>query len=471
MRRAQSVSIVVVVSLLLTGCGVTRARYARPPVDVPATYAHADEDAKASLDSWWQGFGDPQLDGLVTKALKRNNDLAWAALNVRAAHLQAHLAVINPSIAAGYAYDYTKPLKGSGPATQFHSFTASVSYEIDLWDELGAIKDVARWEARATEEDRQSAALALIGTTISLYYQLANLNQRIAFGEQSINYAEKTLQLAEVLKIAGGATQLEIAESERSLESQKANQLELIQLRTELRNALTVLLNGTRWPESAERGAVPDDPPPAVATGIPASLLQRRPDLRAAELRLRGSLAQADAARLSFYPAITLTGSVGTASTELAQIVQNPLGALAASLTLPFIQFNQAKFTTDLARVQYDQAAVNFRKTLLQAFTDVDNALAARIQLAQEGAELERSLGSAKTAERLYEVRYRAGAVALRPWLDAQETRRQAELTLSSNRLARLQNFATLCQALGGAPVIDDAVEVSTISSRKPHIP
>lgn len=440
-------------SLSLIGCGLMRTHYTRPKVPVPATYAHADENAKASLDRWWDSFNDSTLNALVAEALNRSNDLSLAALNVRAAQLQTHLAVINPTVAAGYTYDFSTPLKRSvppTPATKFHSLTASASYEIDLWDQLGALMDVARWEARATEEDRQSAALSLIGTTVNLYYQLADLNHRLALGDQSIAYTTRTLELVQVLKTAGGATQLETAGAEQSLAGQRATQANLIEQRVELRNALTVLLNGTPWPVSEERTAVPDDPPPPVAADLPATLLSRRPDLRAAEMRLRETLSQTDATRLSFYPNLSLTGSLGTASTGLSELVSNPLGSLGTTLFAPFIQINQAKFATALARTQYEKAVVSFRKTLLQALADVDNALSARTQLAEEGTQLERSLDSAKTAERLTEIRYRAGAVSLRSWLDAQESRRQAELSVAANRLARLQNYATLCQALGG---------------------
>src|SRR5262249_9309728 len=156
--------------------------------------------------------------------------------------------------------------------------------------------------------------------------------------------------------------------------------------------------------------------------------------------------ARADATRLSFYPAITLTGSVGTASTELAQVVQNPVGTLAATLTLPFVQINQARFAIGIARTQYEQAVIVFRKTLLQALYEVDDALSARAQLAEQGAQIEHALEAAKTVEHLYEVRYQAGAVALRFWLDAQESRRQAEVAVVNNRLARIQNYVALCK-------------------------
>jgi NodT family efflux transporter outer membrane factor (OMF) lipoprotein len=437
-------------SVLVSGCNLMRTHYTRLEVPVPSTYAHADKAARGSLDHWWESFGDVNLNVLVQQALQVNNDLALAALNVHAAQLQTHLAVINPTVAAGYTYDYSKPVTGGGSVTQFHSLTASVSYELDLWGQLGAVKDVARWEARATVEDRQSAALALIGTTVNLYYQIAGLNQRIALGGESVAYAQKTLDLVHVLTGAGGATKLEIAQAEQSFNSQRSAQEDLIEQRTETRNALSVVLNGTAWPQNRERLVIPDGTPPPAAPGLPASLLDRRPDLRAAEMRLRETLAQTDATRLSFYPNLNITGSLGTVSTGLSEFVSNPLGNAAAALLLPFVQINEGHFATALARTQYDKAVVSFRKTLLQALIEVDNALSARAQLAEDGTQLKLSLEAAKTAEHVNEVRYRAGAVPLQLWLTSQETRRQSEVAIIVNRLQRLQTYAMLCQALGG---------------------
>jgi outer membrane protein TolC len=195
---------------------------------------------------------------------------------------------------------------------------------------------------------------------------------------------------------------------------------------------------------------VPDEPPPAVDAGLPATLLDRRPDLRAAELRLRETLAQTDATRLSFYPNLALTGSVGTASTGLSELVSSPLGSLAATLAVPFVQWNQAHFATALARTQYDEAVLRFKKMLWQALSDVDNALSARTRLSEEGAALARSLEAVRTTERLTEIRYRAGAVSLQRYLDAKQSRRQAELAVGANRLAQLENYGTLCLSLGG---------------------
>ncbi len=440
----------MMVAMTLAACGSLRTRYTTPPVLTPKSYVHADDRARASLDRWWLRFDDPRLDALIEQALTRNTDLAAAALRVRAAHLQQHLAVINPTLTAEYSYTDSIPSGAHLAPTHTHSLLASASYQLDLWDALAAIRDAARWEAAATEEDRLSTALTLIGGTANLYFQLAELNQRILLGEQSIAYARKTVDLVKGQASFGAASKLEIAEAEQSWESQQAVQTELLEKRVEARNALTVLLDGVAFAEDLELQALPERPPPPADAGLPASLLERRPDLQAAEMRLRASLASTDAVRSSFYPQLTLTSSVGTASSEISKALRDPVATLAGVLTAPFFQFNQARYSTQLARTQFDEAALAFRKTLLQALYDVDNALSARTQLSQEAAHLERSLTAAQEVERLFEIRYRSGAVALQLWLNAQETRRLAQISLAENRLARMQNHVGLCLALGG---------------------
>jgi outer membrane protein TolC len=234
------------------------------------------------------------------------------------------------------------------------------------------------------------------------------------------------------LNAAGDATRPEVAEAERNLASQRAFQPELVQQRVETRNALNLLLNGTRWPEASEQTTIPPGPTPPAA-GLPASLLGSRLDLRAAEMRLRETLAQTDATRLSFYPNLSLTASLDIASTGLSELVSNPLGSLAATLSAPpFIPINEAHFATQLARTQYDKAVVIvFRKTLLQALIDVDNVLSARTQLETEAVHLDRPLEAAKTAENLYAIRY---ALAARLCIFGWAPRRRAANPRSHSR-------------------------------------
>src|SRR5690606_34156558 len=182
-------------------------------------------------------------------------------------------------------------------------------------------------------------------------------------------------------------------------------------------------------------------------------LLGRRPDLRAAELRLRGALAGVDAAKASLYPTLDLTGSLGGASASLTNLLANPVGVLGAGITLPFLAWNQAQLNIGVSEADYEIAVVNFRQTLLSAFTDVDNALSARARLVEQGRSLAASFAAARKAEELYAVRYRAGAVPLRTWLDAQEAARSAENALAQNRQQQFAAQVALYETLGGAPV------------------
>jgi len=449
-------ALALALALLLPGCASMRTPYDAPAVAVPAQWQHAPataRDAQAATGAWWKAFGDPTLDALIDSALARNNDLAVATLRVRRAQLQARLAENRPSLSGSASAGASRALDG-GATTRSNSASLGVSYEVDLWNRLGASQDVARWEALATAQDREATAQALAGTTATLYWQLGYYGQRLAAAAESIAYAERTLALVQAQYDAGAVSALEVAESRQSLASQRASLALLQQQSVEASNALALLFDGaalgTAAPGWTTPRALPMQALPEVAPGLPAELLARRPDLRAAELRLRESLASVDATRLSYYPQLSLTGALGGSSASLGSVLANPLATLGAGLVLPFLNRTEMQLNTAIARSDYEQAVVTFRQTLYQALADVDNALSARRQYAEQAAQLEQSLADARRAEQLYEVRYRAGAVALKPWLDAQEKRRSAETALAENRLNRLTNHATLFQALGG---------------------
>jgi outer membrane protein TolC len=173
------------------------------------------------------------------------------------------------------------------------------------------------------------------------------------------------------------------------------------------------------------------------------------------ELRLREKLAQVDQSRLSFYPVLSLTGSLGEESASLSNLFEDPVGTLGGELTLPFLQYDQVRLQVGVSRANYEVAVVQFRQTLYQALTDVENALSARDQLAVQAAALNQALENSRKVERLDEVRYRAGSIALQIWLDAQETRRQDENALEQNRLNLIENYVTLCKALGSDATTD----------------
>lgn len=444
----------VLLSLLFAGCAAqVNTPYQTPPVTVPAVWEHQTLASSPAPDPWWQGFGDPVLNRLIEEALRRNNDLAAATILVRQAQLKAELAGSDrlPGLAVQGSGSLNRNMGSDSTETRSFAVFGTVSYELDLWGKLSSNHDAALWEARATEEDRASTALALIGTTASLYWQIGYLNQRISLSEASVDYARRTLDLVRVQKAAGAATSLEILEAERALASQEGSQTTLMQQRVEARNALAILFDGP--PQSLKTTEPPDLSRailPTVEAGLPADLLARRPDLRGAESRLRSVLAAADATRAGFYPGITLTGSLEGSSEELSRLLKNPIGTLAADLALPFVQWRDRQRTIKISEAEYQRAIVNFRQTLYSALADVENSLSARHQYRAQAEKLELTLRTASRTEELYRIRYRAGGRPLKSWLDAQEDRRQAEIALAENRLNRLLNSITLFKALGG---------------------
>jgi len=219
----------------------------------------------------------------------------------------------------------------------------------------------------------------------------------------------------------------------------------------ETRHALAILFDGP--PQTlaiTEPGDLSRATLPEVAAGLPAALLARRPDLRAAEARLQATLATTEAARVAWYPAINLSGSLGGSSEALSRLLSNPVAALTADLTLPFIQWRDMQRNIKVSETEYQVAVINFRQTLYDALTEVENSLSARRQYLVRGEQLELALEAALQAEELYRIRYRAGSIPIKTWIDAQENRRQAEIALAENRLNLLLNHITLCKALGG---------------------
>jgi NodT family efflux transporter outer membrane factor (OMF) lipoprotein len=451
----------VALGLLLSGCAGIRSGYQTPKTLVPAAWEQSSTSGATPLfEQWWRQFDDPALTRMVETALARNNDLTAAALRVRQAQLQAGIAATTPSpSASGRLFsNVSRGIAGSDfPTARSNGVSLSASYELDLWGRLDSAQSAAEWTARATAEDREAAEQAMAGTAAGLYWQLAYLNGRVASGGDGLAYALRTQELVRAQYNAGSVSAVELRESEQTVASQRAELTQLEQQRLETRNAIAVLINAP--PGAATLAEVlPNEPLrltdavlPAVAAGAPAELLARRPDLRSAEARLRNVLATGDATRTSFYPALTLTGELGTSSSSLIRLTSNPVATLGVGLTLPFLRAAEMKLSRQFSTAQYEEAITNFRQSLYTAFADVENALSARTQLLRQGEQFAMQLTAAREAERLYEVRYRTGSTSLRIWLDAQQSRRTAELRVQENRLGQLNSLSTVYRVLGGA--------------------
>jgi outer membrane protein TolC len=249
----------------------------------------------------------------------------------------------------------------------------------------------------------------------------------------------------------GSVSGLEEAQARQAVSAQESALAQLVQTRIEARQSLALLLD-----ESTQTASLPERPQwptvarPVIEPGLPAQVLSRRPDLRAAESRLRKAYATVDTTRTSYYPTLSLTGSVGGSSESLSNVLSNPVGTLGAALVLPFLQWRDMQRNVAISQAEADASVLTFRQTLYQALADVDQALSAQVQLQRQvDAQTER-LAQARKVEHISELRYRSGAEPLKTWLDGQESLRQAELAYAEVRYNQLSNWVSLVQALGG---------------------
>ena len=448
----------------LVGCAaVVKTPYQAPTVQVPNSFAYDNarnqsKQIQADLyaDQWWTLFADSQLNQLVDQVIQRNADLAVAGINLQTARLRAGLARdqqgprVNSGVSTGHRFD----LNSGDDTANGVSLSAGVSYEVDLFGKLARQTEAAKWESLATEQDLQATGQTLIGTTANLYWQLGYLNERLSTEKQNLAATQKTFELVRTQYKAGAVSGLDLTQAEQSVQSQKASLSQIEQQLVETRTALAVLLQiPVQQLNIQEPKQLPRINLPNISAGLPAVILSRRPDLQAAELRLRESLATKDATKASYYPSISLTGNLGSSSTSLANLLKNPALTLGASLSLPFLQYNDMKKDLKISDLTYEKAIIEYRKTLYQAFADTENALSNRTELDKQVALQQRNLELAEKTERLTNVRYKNGAIALKNLLDAQETTRSARLSLIQTKQSQYNAYVMLMQALGGSPI------------------
>lgn len=437
-------ALIVALGGIMGGCASV---YQRPLNVIPETFAYSDGSvSNEEIDKqWWRSFGDAQLNSLVDLALAHNLDLAAASLSLRRAQLLAGITSLDqwPQVSGSLS---------AGRSDKVTSFGANVSlsYDLDLFRRLSSAARAARLEARAAEEDAEAIRLALIGTVCLIYWDIAFTHEQIRAGELALSYQRKLVEIVRYQHSVGALSGLEVALSQQALSAQLANQSVLAQDLVVSRSALALLLGNQPMNEAMEPKSLPDITMATIPAGLPADLLARRPDLRSSEMRLRALLAQGDAVRAGLYPDLSLTASGGAASAQLSSLFDNPKGSIAALITLPFLNWPKQRLNQKVTETDYEIAVQRFRQTLYEALGEVDKALSNRAQLINQSLALRKALEAAKTAERLYGVRYRLGSVELRLWLDSQQNLRAAQLAYDASRLSQLSNRVSLIQALGG---------------------
>jgi NodT family efflux transporter outer membrane factor (OMF) lipoprotein len=467
-------SILFLSLVLLSACSKTAApsQHDLTPT-VPAQWQQNKLTATQFLEKkqWWKTFNDPELDHLILQVLEKNNDLAVAALKVKQARLNAGLTDTNltPDVSTSLtavkqkSWQQTEPTNQNGNAspssnsdsqssqTTKYGTSLALNYELDLWGKLADERAAANFEAQATEQDRQASALSMIGTTATLYWKLGYLNQLITLNQQSLKYTERSLQIANAQYHAGANGKLDELQAEQSVSDQKSTLESLYRQRDESRNALSILLDQPPQAMPDTSWQLLTKPLPELPEGLPADVLAQRPDVKAAELRVRAEYATSEQTRKSYYPTFSLTGALSTSSEQLRSAVRNPTGSIGTGLTLPFIEWQTTRLNIVKQKTIYEQAVRNFRQTFYTALSEVENQLSARQHYLNAGRQLAHSLSLAQQTEQISAARYRAGDTSMQSWLDQQENRRSTEKNLLENHYQQLTTQMALYQALGGS--------------------
>lgn len=448
------IGLVLITLMLLGGCA--HSGWAPPSVDVPRHWSAPVQAATAPAQhlnsDWWTRFNDPGLTAVINEALAASHDLAAATLRMKRARLQAGLAntTLTPDVNVSAQLGASRNLN-TRHGQRSARVSGSLSYDLDFWGKQAQRRTAAAWEARAAEAERAQKALELIGATAALYWKFVYLNEQITDRIADLHNARKNFSIVQTRYAAGAVSGLDRARAEQNVSNQQLIQSQLYQQRVETQHAIAVLLN--RPPEyrfdTPQR--LSDMPLPLVPAGLPVDVLNRRPDLKAAEWRLRASFARIEEARTSFYPNFTLTGSLGSTSDALRSALQNPIAVLGVGLTLPFIQWNTMRLKLSVSENEYEEAVVHFRQKLYVALSEVEDALSERAQLLSEAEQHARIVSQARQIEARAQVRFNAGATDIQPWLEAQDALRNAHRALRKNRLQQLNNRVKLYQALGGA--------------------
>ncbi|MGJ5078387.1 efflux transporter outer membrane subunit [Bradyrhizobium oligotrophicum] len=434
-----------------------------PALDMPRRYKAASGSELAApppLD-WWRGFGSRELTQLMEEAQSVNLDIAAAVARFRQADALARQAgaALLPSLSSTGQETYSRTsgssssgLTNGGREVVNYQASLSASYQLDFFGQNRDALQAAEETALANRFDRDVTQLTTLATVANAYFQVLAAQDRIRTAERNIASATRVLDAIRERQKAGTGNDLDVAQQESVLANQKAAVPPLRQTLDQNVNALAVLV--ARSPEGIRviGGSLDQIRTPRVTPGLPSEILTQRPDIRRQEAQLASATANVGSARAQFFPSIQLTGNGGYQSAALTSLFQPHAAffSLAGSLTQPIFDGGRILGNFENAKARQDELLQTYRKTVIQAFTDVDNALFS-IKQTTIRLQLQRQVVTAsRRAFELSEQQLRAGTADIVTVLNTQLTLFQAEDALWQAQLARLQAFVSLYQALGG---------------------
>ena len=449
----------------LAGCTVG-PDYHRPDVDVPTTWRLGSTEAdQISNIAWWDQFQDAVLSDLVRTALANNKDLKIATANVAQATAQygiaraAQLPTVDANASAlrqGVSHTTALGTPLGGPIFSSYGVNLSAAFELDIWGKLRRATESAEASLLASEQGRGTVVLTLVSNVASGYIQLRALDRQLEIALYTKGTLGEAARLQRIRFEEGAVPQSDYQQAEAQYRDSASRVPELEREIAQQENFISILLG-------QNPGPIPRGKPitallfPEVPTGLPSSLLERRPDIRQAEDNLIAANANIGVAKAAYYPDINLTGVFGFQSAQLSDLFKGPSKqwSYGASLLQPIFEGGRLRSQVAFAEAQQQQALYTYQKTIISAFQDVENALIDRTKFGQVREEQAAEVDALRSFRDLADLRYREGATIYLEVATAEQALFNAELAYVATQSQLFQSYANLYKAMGGGWVED----------------
>jgi outer membrane protein, multidrug efflux system len=444
--------------LPLAACSVG-PRYHKPEVPIAQQWDAPVEQNQVSVwpeSAWWHRFGSARLDELIAQAQKSNDDLAAAMARVQEADAQLRIAGAPLLPSADLGATATRE-RASVPGEGITTFNAAnpvltATYELDFWGKNRSARDAARALATASRYDRETVALTVVSGVASTYLQALELRERIEVAEQNLDNGRKILKGLIFQREVGTATGLDVAQQETAVALLDAAIPPLKEQFRQTVYALAVLLGATPETVDVADGTLNDLKAPEVVAGLPSELLARRPDVAEAEQQLVSANADIGVARAALFPSIQLTASGGYESGQLSVLVNpaNRVWSISAGLTQPIFHGGALRGQVAYSKARYTELLATYHKTVLTALSNVESALVAARQTADQRGRQTDAVAKARRAFEFAQAQMAAGTVNILTVLNTENALFSARDTLVQVQYSHLQALIDLYTALGG---------------------
>jgi len=459
MRKPLMASLALAVSLVLSGCSTLEPRSTEVapaiPSQWPATATAGAQTATADVADigWRDFFVDPRLQAVITQSLDNNRDLRVAVLNVERARAQYRIQRADRVPAIGVQGEMTRS-GGDAPVTeQFSANLGVVEFELDLFGRVRNLSQAALQQYFAEAANRRSAQLSLVAEVANAWLTLGADSEQLRIAQATLATYEDSLRLTEARRQLGGASALELSQTRTLVETARTDVARFAGQVAQDRNALVLLAGGpidaSLLPQAEVTDVASVRPLPA---GVPGDVLLRRPDVMAAEHVLLSANANIGAARAAFFPSISLTGNIGSASSELSGLFDSGtrVWSFIPKLNLPIFQGGKLRANLGMATADRDIALAQYEKAIQSGFREAADALALNESLDAQLSSQQALVAAAEQAQQLSQARYDAGLDSFLTLLDARRTAYTARQSLVSTQLAQQSHQVALYKVLGG---------------------